>query len=98
MGISPISNLPPLVVIRSSESVMEPLPMQRVESSSRTGDESYHPSKQKSSRGAEDSSPEEGAEDQVAEDQSQNMAAEDQAQTSTQSTDEPPGSRINFLA
>jgi hypothetical protein len=98
MGISSISNLPPLAISRSSESVMEPLPMQRVESSARAGDETYHPSKQKSSRGAEDGSEEESAEDQAAEDEFQNLADEDEAVPATLSTDEHPSSRISFLA
>ena len=97
MGISPISNLPPLAITRTSESVMEPLPMQRVENSARTGDETYHPSKQKSSRGAEDSS-EETAQDEVAEDEFQNMATQDEEGSASEPANEHPSSTISFLA
>jgi hypothetical protein len=54
MGISPISNLIPLPESRAIESVLEPAPMQRVENSARTGDETYSPSDGKSARGSED--------------------------------------------
>lgn len=37
MGISPITNLAPLPISRAIEKELEPLPMERVESSSRTG-------------------------------------------------------------
>jgi hypothetical protein len=38
MGITPISNLPPLQLARSIESDLELMPMSRVEDSARTGD------------------------------------------------------------
>ena len=54
MGISPISNLTQLPQSRSVGSELEPPPMERVENSARTGDETYSPSNGKSSRGSED--------------------------------------------
>jgi hypothetical protein len=58
MGISPINNLPPLLLDRAVESDFALAPMARVENSARTGDEKYSPSNQKSARGAEDDGPE----------------------------------------
>ena len=54
MGITPIANLMPLPVARLVQGEMEPLPMERVQGSSRTGDERYSPSGGKSARGSED--------------------------------------------
>jgi hypothetical protein len=59
MGISPISNLLPLPESRAIQADLEPLPMQRVENSSRAGDETYSPGNGKSSRGSEDDTAEE---------------------------------------
>jgi hypothetical protein len=68
MGISPITGLIPLSVSRPVQSVLEPLPMERVENSARIGDETYSPSGGKSATGSEDSSPEEDAlEDELGE-------------------------------
>jgi hypothetical protein len=58
MGISPVTNLIPLPVARSTQGDLDPLPMERVESSARTGDETYSPSGGKSARGSEDDGPE----------------------------------------
>lgn len=58
MGISPIVNLPPLPLARSIQPDLDPLPMERVEKSARTRDESYSPSGGKSARGSEDDAPE----------------------------------------
>ncbi len=57
MGISPIASLIPLPVARAIEADLEPLPMERVEMSPRTGDETYSPSGEPSGRGAEDGAP-----------------------------------------
>jgi hypothetical protein len=54
MGITPITNLMPLPVARLVQGEMDPLPMERIQSSSRTGDETYSPSGGKSARGSED--------------------------------------------
>jgi hypothetical protein len=54
MGISPIVNLMPLAVTRLIHGEMDPLPMERVAGSSRTGDGTYSPSGGKSARGSED--------------------------------------------
>jgi hypothetical protein len=64
MGISPISNLVPLPEARGIQADLEPLPMQRVENSPRTGDETYSPSNGKSAGGSE----EEGSVDEQEED------------------------------
>jgi hypothetical protein len=61
MGIGPIINLMPLPVARSIQGELDPLPMERVESSARTGDEKYSPSGGKSARGSEDDAPDEDA-------------------------------------
>jgi|SRR5580658_5764945 hypothetical protein len=63
MGISPISNLFPLPDAHAIEADLEPVPMQRVENSSRTGDETYSPSNGKSSHGSEDGTPEDEPEE-----------------------------------
>jgi len=54
MGITPITNLTPLPVARAILSALDPQPMERVENSPRTGDETYSPSGGKSARGSED--------------------------------------------
>ena len=53
MGITPITNLIPLPTGRVIPSGLEPLPMERIENSARTGEESYSPSGGKSARGSE---------------------------------------------
>jgi hypothetical protein len=63
MGITPITNLTPLTPERAIQADLEPLPMQRVENSSRTGDETYSPSNGKSARGSADDAAEGDAED-----------------------------------
>ena len=54
MGITPITNLFPLPVTRSIPSDLDPLPMERVQSSPRTGDETYSPGGGRFARGSED--------------------------------------------
>jgi hypothetical protein len=54
MGISPIVNLTPLHITRLVQGEMDPLPMERVAGSSRTGDGTYSPSSGRSARGSED--------------------------------------------
>jgi len=53
-GITPITNLMPLPLTRSIEPDLELLPMERVENTARTRDETYSPSRQPSERGAEE--------------------------------------------
>lgn len=62
MGIAPITNLIPLSQTRAPQATLEPVPMERVENSSRTGDETYSPSNGKSAGGSEDDSSEEETE------------------------------------
>ena len=59
MGIAPITNLIPLSQTRTVQGTFEPVPMERVENSARTGDETYSPSNGKSAGGSEDDSSEE---------------------------------------
>jgi hypothetical protein len=94
MGITPIVNLTPLPLTRAVEKVLDPLPMERVEDTSRTGDETYSPSNQNSARGAED----DGSEENGAEEEFQNLAGEDEEQPSTEPAAEAPNPRISFLA
>ena len=54
MGIGPIANLMPLPLARSIQAALDPLPMERVAASARTGDETYSPNGGKSARGSED--------------------------------------------
>jgi hypothetical protein len=68
MGISPITNLMPLSVARAVQADLDPLPMQRVENSPRTADETYSPSNGQSGRGsADDASDGDAAEDDLGE-------------------------------
>jgi hypothetical protein len=62
MGIGPIANLMPLPLARSNQAALDPLPMERVESSARTGDETYSSHSGKSGRGSEDDASEENLE------------------------------------
>jgi hypothetical protein len=89
MGITPITNLNPLPLARSVESDYEPLPMERVERSARTGDEKYTPSNGKSARGAEDDEPE----DELLE-----LPVEDEAEPAVPPTRDDPGRPISFFA
>jgi hypothetical protein len=99
MGITPIVNLAPLPLTRAVEKVLEPLPMERVEDTARTGDETYSPSNQGSSRGAEDDGPEDDSpDDDGPEEEFQNLAGEDDEQPSVQPAEEPLTRRISFLA
>jgi hypothetical protein len=60
MGIGPIiTNLIPLPLTRPIEPEIETAPMQRVENSARTGDETYSPSDGRSASGSDDDSTEE---------------------------------------
>ncbi len=63
MGISPITNLTELPMARTVGSELEPPPMERVENSARTGDETYSPSNGKSARGSEDDGSEDDFDD-----------------------------------
>ena len=73
MGIAPITSLLPLSASRAAAFDLELLPMERVENSARTGDETYSPSNGKPARGSEDDAPD----DDFADDQSGSEFAED---------------------
>lgn len=99
MGITPIISLTPLPLTRSIGSDLEPLPMERVENSARTGDETYSPSNGKSARGADNDGPEDGgSEDDGSEDEFQNLAGEDEAESTTQPAGKDPTRQISFFA
>jgi len=93
MGITPIVNLTPMLIVRALEPDLEPLPMARVENSARTGDETYSPSNQKSARGAED----DGAEEDGADDEFEELATEDAAEPPKQPATKAPGRQISFF-
>ena len=89
MGITPITNLIPLPSTLSIERELEPLPMERVENSARTGDETYSPSNGKSTRGAEDDEPDE---------QPEELPAESDAESAAPPPGNYPGRPISFFA
>jgi hypothetical protein len=92
MGISPINHLAALPTNRFLPPELEPLPMERVEMSPRTGDETYSPSNGKSSRGAADDSSDD------AEDEFMNLAGEEEAEPSAQPAGNSRGRQISFFA
>jgi hypothetical protein len=63
MGITSITNLNPMPFARSIRADIEPSPMERVENSARTGDETYSPSGGKSAGGSEDDASEEDSDE-----------------------------------
>ena len=65
MGISPITNLMPLAASRTLPPTLDPLPMERVETSPRSGDETYSPSWGKSPRHSKSGDSEEPDEPQA---------------------------------
>jgi|HubBroStandDraft_1064217.scaffolds.fasta_scaffold31159_4 hypothetical protein len=67
MGIAPITNLTPLHLARAIQADLDPLPMQRVENSPRTADETYSPSNGPSARGSADDAPEDDLDDTAGE-------------------------------
>ena len=90
MGITPIVNLTELPVVRSAQSDLEPQPMQRVENSARTGDETYSPSNGQSASGSEDDGPQ---------DEFESVAGEDEEEPTTIQPDgDDPGLQISFFA
>lgn len=54
MGITPITSFIPVTIASPIRTELEPLPMERAESSSRSGDESYSPSGERAASGSED--------------------------------------------
>jgi hypothetical protein len=94
MGITPITNLTPLSVARAIQADLDPLPMQRVENSPRTGDETYSPSNGKSARGsADDASDGEAAEDDLDE-----IASEFSEEAASPSSETGQPGSISFFA
>lgn len=89
MGISPITSLTPLPLARAFESDFELMPMERVENSARTRDETYSPSNGNSARGAEDDGPE---------DELEELPAEEEAESTVLPFRKEPGQPISFFA
>lgn len=89
MGITSIANLTPLPSPRAIEPDIEPLPMARVENSTRTGDGTYSPSNGKSARGAEDDESEEPLED---------LPGDAESESTTAVTSPNAESQISFFA
>jgi hypothetical protein len=89
MGITPISNLTELPLPRAVASELEPLPMARVENTSRTNDETYSPSNGKSVRGSEDNESEDKLDD---------LPDEEEAESASQPAVITQTSQINFFA
>jgi len=94
MGISPISNLMPLAVDSVSRADRDSLPMQRVENSARSGDETYSPGGERSAGGSE-GDPDGNA---VPDDGSGEISGEPIAQQAEQSGDTLPLGGINLFA
>jgi hypothetical protein len=100
MGIiTPITNLLPLEISRPSD--IEPQPVEKVESSPRTDDETYSPSNQQAGDGTE----EEGREDGASPDDSaslsgnyESLASEDEADATAQPAEDIPNGQISFFA
>jgi hypothetical protein len=89
MGITPITNLTPLPVARAIQADLDPLPMERVENSPRTGDDAYSPSNGKSARGSEDDASEDDLDDSADE-------AADESPTPSSEANQPQP--ISFFA
>jgi hypothetical protein len=94
MGISPITNLIPLSIARPIQAALEPLPMARVESSARTGDETYSPSGGKSQRGSAD----EASETDTVEEDLGEFDSESNAEQVAQSNETGHPHPISFFA
>jgi hypothetical protein len=94
MGITPITNLMPLSVARAIQPDLDPLPMQRVENSPRTADETYSPNNGQSARGsADDASDGDAAEDDL--DEMAGESADEPANPSSEASQPGP---ISFFA
>lgn len=97
MGIVPISSFIPVTVIRSNQTDLEPLPMERAESTAKAGDETYTPSG--SSEDSEEGSGEdegiEAASDETAEDPPPQIAAPEIATPEVESQE---SGGVNFFA
>jgi hypothetical protein len=93
MGIiTPITNLLPLEISRPND--IEPTPVEKVESSPRTDDETYSPSNQQAADGAEGN----GAEGDGSTEDVENLASDDEADPTIQPTPDEPTHTINLLA
>ena len=94
MGITPITGLTPLSVARAVQADLDPLPMQRVENSPRTADETYSPGNGKSTRGsADDASDGDAVEDDLDE-----LADEPGDEPANPSSEAGPLGAISFFA
>ena len=94
MGISPITGLIPLSIARPIQAALEPLPVERVENSARTGDETYSPSGGKSACGSED----DADEDDTLKGDDFEMSDESDTEQTDQPTEINPSRGISFFA
>ena len=99
MGITPITSLIPLQIARDVQADLEPLPMERVENSASTGDETYSPSNGKPAHGSEDDDSEPDASD---DDFSSGTSGDQEDQPSASPSDPTPAfgnsSPISYFA
>jgi hypothetical protein len=98
MGITPISNLIPLPIGRALQADLEPMPMERVENSSRTGDETYSPSEGKSTRGSEDDASDQDGSAEFSDDPTPGQDGESAAGHDGRRASLSPSSPISFFA
>ena len=94
MGITPITNLIPLTIARFAKANLEPLPTERVESSARSGDETYSRGGDESDRGPEDDSSENGS----VEDDPGELGENSASRSATRPNSSQPAHAINFFA
>jgi len=94
MGIiSPIPNLIPLTTTRPTHTALEPPPMERAESTARTGDETF------SQSGGEGSSGGQGAPDDVVMDVVEDAPSGEAGDASSMESDDSPSpAAISFFA
>jgi hypothetical protein len=92
MGITPITSLIPLPTGRAIPSGLEPLPMERIENSAKTGDETYSPSGGRSARGSAD----DDLEDDVYEGETDEPEDESTAETTMSLARPWPSKPISF--
>ncbi len=93
MGITPITNLAPLPIARTIQAAFDPLPMQRVENSARSGDETYSPS-----NGAGNGKSARGSENEASDDNMDDFADEPSDDSSGSFSEVPEPQAISFFA
>jgi hypothetical protein len=94
MGITPITSFIPVNIASPIRTELEPLPMERAESSSRSGDESYSPSGDRSASGSE----EDAATGESVEDAAEEMVDSEGSENSASSTGSTALGGVSFFA